>query len=71
MKRSNWLSKEDFEKLDEILGKMGYGGYYDFLQCLKIIGRRFNAFEVDGKKINPDDFTNITDLMTFFMLKSE
>jgi len=30
------LSKEDWNKLDDLLGKMGFGGYYDLLEVLKI-----------------------------------
>lgn len=29
------MKHEDWEKLDELLGKEGFGGYYDFLELLK------------------------------------
>jgi len=29
------LSKEDWNKLDELLGKIGFGGYYDLLEVIK------------------------------------
>ena len=31
------LSKEDWDKLDELLGRHGWGGYYDLVECLKIV----------------------------------
>lgn len=34
-KNKPWLSKEEWEKLDELLGKHGFGGYYDLVECLK------------------------------------
>ncbi len=43
MSNKGWLSKEDFEMLDELLDIMGYGGYYDFLQCLKDIASNIGA----------------------------
>lgn len=33
------LNKEDWKKLDELLSKIGFGGYYDFVECLKMILR--------------------------------
>ena len=30
------LSKEDWQQLDMLLGKVGFGGYYDLVECLKI-----------------------------------
>ena len=30
------LNREDWNKLDDLLGKIGFGGYYDFLEVLKI-----------------------------------
>jgi len=68
MKKSNWLSKEDFEQLDRLFQKMGYGGYYDFLECLKHVGYRYNAFIVDGKMIDPNTLKTIPDVMNALML---
>ncbi len=31
------LSKEDWDKLDTLLGKHGWGGYYDRVECLKMV----------------------------------
>lgn len=34
--KKHWLSEEDWSKLDELLGKHGFGGYYDLVECLKM-----------------------------------
>ena len=46
MSKKGWLSREDFDKLDELFGKLGYGGYYDFLECLKTIASNLGAVYV-------------------------
>lgn len=46
MNKKGWLSSEEFEKLDDLFSKMGYGGYYDFLQCLKDIASNIGAVYV-------------------------
>lgn len=33
------MNREDWNKLDELLGKEGFGGYYDLVECLKDIAR--------------------------------
>ena len=30
------LTPEDWDKLDDLLGKHGFGGYYDLVECLKM-----------------------------------
>jgi hypothetical protein len=30
------LSKEDWTQLDLLLSKVGFGGYYDFVECLRM-----------------------------------
>jgi hypothetical protein len=30
------LSKEDWQQLDILLGKAGFGGYYDLIECLRM-----------------------------------
>ena len=47
---------------------MGYGGYYDFLECLKHVGYRFNVFIVDGKQIDPQSLKSIPEVMAVLML---
>jgi len=34
--KAKWLSSEDWNKLDDLLGKHGFGGYYDLIESLKI-----------------------------------
>ena len=36
-REEEWLSQEDFDVLDELIGRHGFGGYYDFLEVLKMI----------------------------------
>ena len=31
------LSREEWNQLDNLLGKHGFGGYYDLVECLKIV----------------------------------
>jgi len=31
------LSREDWDKLDTLLGKHGFGGYYDLVECLRMV----------------------------------
>jgi len=33
------MNREDWNKLDDLLGKEGFGGYYDLVECLKDIAR--------------------------------
>jgi len=44
------LSKEDWNKLDDLLGKMGFGGYYDLLEVLKE-----SAFRLCKDKIEDEE----------------
>ncbi|MCK4349145.1 MAG: hypothetical protein KAW47_11075, partial [Thermoplasmatales archaeon] len=43
------MNREDWNKLDELLGKEGFGGYYDFLELLKSYIRHWyeNKFGTD------------------------
>ena len=36
------LPRDEWKKLDDLLTKVGFGGYYDLLECLRDVGRRFN-----------------------------
>jgi len=31
------LSREDWNLLDDLLGRHGFGGYYDLVECLKMV----------------------------------
>jgi hypothetical protein len=39
------LSHEDWKKLDELLGQLGFGGYYDFKECLRLAITNLNGSE--------------------------
>lgn len=71
MSNKGWLSRADFDKLDELLGKLGYGGYYDFLQCLKDMasnigavyfmkGDDLQAWDLEDVKIIPEVMAMLT-----------
>ena len=62
-KNKGWLDREEFDALDRSLSKLGFGGYYDFLECLKEIGSRFGAFTVEGGEIDRQDIKTIPDMM--------
>lgn len=64
MSKKGWLSKSDFEKLDDLFGKLGYGGYYDFLECLKIIAREIGARNTKEGAWDLMDFKTILEVMT-------
>ena len=57
--KNGWLLKDDFNQLDDLFSKMGFGGYYDFLECLKEIGSSIGAFTVEGGEIDRMDVKNI------------
>ena len=40
------LNKEDWNKLDGLLSKVGFGGYYDLVECLKTILRNLTFEDV-------------------------
>lgn len=63
MSKKGWLSKEDFENLDNLFGKMGYGGYYDFLQCLKNIASNIGAVYVKGGAWDLEEIKTIYEMM--------
>ncbi len=46
------LNKEDWKKLDELLSKIGFGGYYDFVECLKIILKNLTLKRIDNIKFD-------------------
>lgn len=51
------MNREDWNKLDELLGKEGFGGYYDLVECLKDIAR---SWITDVK----DELTNIEKIIS-------
>ncbi len=49
-KKDVFLSKEDWDHLDTLLGKHGFGGYYDLIECLKTVLSRIKK-DLDLSKI--------------------
>lgn len=49
-KKLTRLSQNDWDKLDELLGKHGFGGYYDLVECLKGVLSKFQP-ELDQAQI--------------------
>lgn len=71
MTERGWLPKEDFDKLDDLFGKLGYGGYYDFLECLKMIASNIGAVYFyksdDLQACDLQDIKTIPDMMAMIM----
>ena len=51
MSKDTFLSKEEWDQLDTLLGKHGFGGYYDLVECLKTVLSRITKGEVDQSNI--------------------
>ena len=57
------LIKEDWEQLDTLLCKVGFGGYYDLIETLKMI--------VSNLSPKPLDLTKENDICILIMLIAE
>ena len=57
------LSKTDWNTLDDLLGKVGFGGYYDLVEVLKTIIIKFSPSMKNA-------IQNETDLCTLIMVLS-
>lgn len=55
------LSKEDWNQLDDLLAKHGFGGYYDLVECLKMVLSRMTAGHADSRMIK--DLSTIVHLL--------
>lgn len=60
-----WLSKEDFKKIDDILGRHGFGGYYDLIECLKGVISKFGKGKL--KKGWEQEITCLPEAVTLLM----
>jgi len=49
-RQDTFLSKEEWDQLDTLLGKHGFGGYYDLIECLKTVLSRIKK-DLDLSKI--------------------
>ena len=50
-KKDIYLSKDDWDALDNLLSKHGFGGYYDLVESLKIVLSRITKGQLDLTKI--------------------
>ena len=58
------LNREEWQQLDKLLGKHGFGGYYDLLECLKIVLSRIAKDRYAENKIK--DLKTVVDLLLAF-----
>ena len=60
---STRLSKEDWDKLDTLLGKHGYGGYYDLIEILKTVLSELRigntGIDIGDTKLSLPEATNL------------
>jgi len=69
-----WLNGEDFNNLDDLIGKLGFGGYFDFLECLNTISydlAKILNIEVDRQKNITDAYHNIRGLVNLLIKKGK
>lgn len=57
------LSREDWDKLDDLLGKHGFGGYYDLVECLKMVLRKLVPNPPKEWKVESMDLTNVVNAL--------
>lgn len=69
--RRGWLTRENFEELDRLIGLLGYGGYYDYLEALKEIGSKIGAYTVPGGEIDRMDIKTLPDIETILSAWAE
>lgn len=59
------LSKKDWNKLDELLSKHGFGGYYDLIECLKDIARRIGIQNTGVKLYSENRSVSLPQIIQF------
>lgn len=62
------LNKQDFDKLDKLLKKIGFGSYYDLIECLKMILHNMHLDILKQKPILNEKIASETDLHTLINL---
>lgn len=40
--KKKYLTREEWNQLDDLLGKHGFGGYYDLVECLNIAAQNIS-----------------------------
>ena len=56
------LSKEDWQQLDILLGKVGFCGYYDLVECLQMVITNISP-ELDNIVKNQSDIQVLVTLL--------
>ena len=64
---SKYLPPDEWDLLDTLIGKIGFGGYYDLLECLNMIASdlaKIAGLEFNRQKTLCDAVTTISGLVT-------
>jgi len=59
------LSKEDWDKLDDLIGQHGFGGYYDLVECLKMVA---GDLGVSGTEVDLMDIKTLPEVVDLLMV---
>ena len=59
------LPYKDWEKLDELLGKHGFGGYYDLIECLKDIAGQLGFSNTGVDITSPDEKVELPQMISY------
>uniref|UniRef100_A0A6M3X6R9 Uncharacterized protein n=1 Tax=viral metagenome TaxID=1070528 RepID=A0A6M3X6R9_9ZZZZ len=59
------LPYKDWEKLDELLGKHGFGGYYDLIECLKDIAGQLGFSNTRIDIASPDEKVDLPQMVSY------
>lgn len=62
------LPKAKWEQLDGLLGEHGFGGYYDLVECLKIVGGNIGLWM---SKYDSSDSYSLPDIMNLLLVWSQ
>jgi len=54
------LSERDWEELDRLLSKHGFGGYYDLVECLKMVYSRITQKPLPAHLVGRVDLPTVT-----------
>ena len=54
------LSKDDWEELDRLLSLHGFGGYYDLVECLKMVYSRITQKPLPAHLVGRVDLSTVT-----------
>lgn len=59
------LPYKEWEKLDELLGKHGFGGYYDLIECLKDIAGQLGFSNTGVILDDPDVKVDLPQMISY------